>query len=70
MGSVEGGEGKHTQYNTSVNFSTTSTGVEMMRLRVCVKEWYRNDKNKGGEDNHYFSVLYMWKSCNSLWSYA
>lgn len=48
MGSVEGGEGKHTQYNTFVNFSTTSTGVEMMRLRVCVKEWYRNDKNKGG----------------------
>lgn len=47
------------QYNTFVNSSTVSAGVEMMRLGVCIKGWYRNDKNKGGRDNHYLSILYM-----------
>lgn len=37
------------QYNTLVNSSTVSAGVEMMRLGVCIKGSYRNDKNKGEE---------------------
>ena len=27
-----------------------STGVEMMRVGVCVEGWYNKDKNKGGGD--------------------
>lgn len=62
--------GKRMQCNTFVNSSTVSSGVEMMRLGVCIKGWYRNDKNKGRRDNHYFYILYMWKSYNALWSYV
>lgn len=31
-----------------------STVVEMMRMRVSVEGYYREDKNKSERDNHYF----------------